>query len=103
MANRGPSLADVRPSPQWSGVSRREIAYTSAAQGGPLRLLGHLPLADPLELLASDAVGDLGHRVQADVAAVGQHDGQEGAHVFCVTSTALGRGHEVIGEAQVII
>ena len=72
-------------------------------QGGALRLLGHLPVADPLELLVGDALGDLGHRVQADVAAVGQHDGQERAHVFRVTPAALGRGHEVVGEAQVVI
>ena len=33
-------------------------------QGGSLRLLGHLPIADPLELFVGDALGDLGHRVQ---------------------------------------
>jgi hypothetical protein len=38
--------------------------------------------------------------VQADVAAVRQHDGQERADVLRVTPSTLGRGHEVVGEAQ---
>jgi hypothetical protein len=32
----------------------------------------------------SDALGDLGHRVQANVAAVCEHDGQKQAHVLGV-------------------
>ena len=72
-------------------------------QGGTLRFLGHLPVADPLELLVGDALGDLGHRVQADVAAVRQHDGQERTHVLRVTPPALSGRHEVVGETQVVI
>ena len=79
------------------------MACTSAARASRVHLLGHLPVADPLELLVGEALGDLGHRVQADVAAVGQHDGQERAHVFRVTPAALSRRHEVIGEAEVVI
>ena len=72
-------------------------------EGGTLGLLGHLPVADSLELLVGDALGDLGHRVQADVAAVPEHDGQDLAHIFGVTPPALGRGQEVVGEPQVVV
>ena len=97
VAGRRPAFAPVeRGIEAGDGVHQRR-------QGGALRLLGHLPVADPLELLVGDALGDLGHRVQADVAAVRQHDGQERAHVLRVTPPALGGGHEVVGEAQVVI
>jgi hypothetical protein len=72
-------------------------------QGNALRLLGHLPVADPLELLVGDPLGDLGHRVQADVAAMRQHDGQERTDVLCITHPALGGRYEVVGEAQIVI
>lgn len=70
---------------------------------GALRLLGHLPVADSLELLIGNTLRDLGHRVQADVAAVRQRCCQDHAHVFGIPSSSLGRREEVIGEAQVVI
>ena len=41
--------------------------------------------------------------MQADVAAVREHDSQKQAHVLGVTSSALSGGQEVVGEAQVVV
>jgi hypothetical protein len=97
VAGRRPAFAPVD-----CGVQTRDGVH-QRRQGGPLCLLGHLPVADPLELFIGDGLGDLGHRVQADVAPVPQHDGQDLAHVFGVTSSTPGRGQEVVGEPQVVV
>jgi hypothetical protein len=89
VAGRRPAFAPVE-----RGIQAGDRLH-QRRQGGALRLLGHLPVADPLELLVSDALGDLGHRVQADVAAVCEHDGQKQAHVLGVTSSALNGGQKV--------
>jgi hypothetical protein len=85
------------------GVGTRAGHFYQRRQRGAPRLLDHLPVADPLELLVGHALGDLGHRLQADIAAVRQLDGQERAYALRVAAAAPGRGHEVIGEAQVVI
>ena len=72
-------------------------------QCSPLRFFGKLPVAHPFQLLVGDVRGELGHGVQANVAAMSQHRGQLQADAVRFAVRSLVRRKEVVREAQVVV
>ena len=68
-----------------------------------LGLLAELPVGHFLDLSVGDAVGQPGHRVGPDVAAVGDNGGQDGADLLGFPQLRLGGQHKVAGEVQFIV
>ncbi len=54
-------------------------------------------------LMVCDAISETGHRVRADVAAVGHDGGQDLAHVVGFALSLLPGRHELVGEVQIVI
>lgn len=57
-----------------------------------------LPVGNLPNLAICNAVGEAGHRVRANVAAVGHDDSQDLAHRFSFPLSLLAGRHELVGE-----
>ena len=77
------------------------MALTSWASAWTLCFFCELPVSDPFYLTIGDAIGQPGHGVGSNIAAMG-HDGcQDDAHLF--RFALLGYRAEVVGEVQFVI
>lgn len=106
LARQGEPLAVAGGGPALAPVRRRVEAGDGVyhgGQGGTLRFFRHLPVADALQPLVGDALDQLRHGVQPDVAAVSHHCGEQEAGPLRVAAAPLGWREEVVGEAQVVI
>jgi hypothetical protein len=73
------------------------------ALGEGQRLLGHLPVAHAPELFVRDALNQIGHCSQPEVATMAKHSRENGADLFAMPFALMRRRQKMVSEPYIVV